>query len=83
MGLLHGMPGDDVNALCQPQERAGPLAERPDGAIEPRSGRDDREASADLDVGGRRGVSDTRADDPLVFAKEVDDPRVIQNEGPA
>src|SRR5207302_5951456 len=78
--LLHRTAGDEVHALCQSEERVRFLAERRDGAVEPRSGRDDREASSDLEGAIGCDVAYTRSDDVVAFAKEVDNPGVVEHD---
>src|SRR5207245_6396750 len=91
--LLHRTAGDEVHALCQSEERVRFLAERRDGAVEPRSGRDDREASADLEgaIGSGvaytrsddaigSGVAYTRSDDAIAFLKEVEKTGVVEHD---
>ena len=79
VGLLHSVPSHDVDALGKTEKWVGPPAERRDRPVEPRSGRDDGEASADLDVATGAGVADTRACHPIAVAKKVADRRVIQD----
>src|SRR5205823_11130176 len=66
MRVLHRTSGDDMDALGQTEERARPLAQRRDRPVEPWSGGDDREASADLDVAASDRVSHASTDDAVV-----------------
>src|SRR5204863_9250200 len=81
MRVLHRTSGDDMDALGQTEERARPLAQRRDRPVEPWSGGDDREASADLDVAASDRVSHASTDDAVVLAKKVGDSRMVQDEG--
>src|SRR5216110_1849345 len=81
MRVLHRMSADDVDALGQAEEWVGPLPDGRDRPVEPGSGSDDRETSADLDVAAPDRVAHPSTDDAVVLAKKVGDPRMVQDEG--